>query len=290
MKSVFAKIMQHPLSVLYSALLLFFALFTSGTALSGRTWDAALVDLVMAVLLICSMLRKITCNSERKVTLPEHAGAWGLVIFANLLMLISEGGFLGDLLRSCTFVILFSGTVLYFSGKNVLSACLLPTFWCCIFIPYHEEFMLMASYPLRLSATMLSALMLKGCGLNVVCSGSSLHLVNLDIAITDACSGINQLDAFILIAYIAVRIMHRKFYCQLLHFAFIIPAIIIGNAFRIVLTVLLFQKLGETVLNNCWHVALGYVQIVMALLFFIAVGKLLKNKPETTEELQEKGQ
>ena len=278
MKRLLAKIMQHPLSVLYSALLLFLAVYFSGPALFSSAWDAALVDLTMAVLLVWSMCRKISSCAAAPGGSLERATAWALVVIADLLIVVSGNDFGGNLLRSCGLLLLLYGAILHFSGKNVLLSCLLPTAWCCIFIPYHEEFMLMASYPLRLSATMLSAVSLRACGIEVVCSGSSLHLTNLNIAITDACSGINQLDAFIFIAYIAVRLIHKKFYCQLLHFAFIIPSIIIGNGFRIVLTVLLFQKFGETVLDNYWHVALGYVQIIAAVLIFMAVGKLLKGK------------
>jgi exosortase/archaeosortase family protein len=105
------------------------------------------------------------------------------------------------------------------------------------FMPYHKEFMLLLSFPLRLSATVLSAGILKICGIGVVYSGTSLSLPGVEIAITDACSGINQLDAFLLIAFIAIQLLHKKILWKILHFAFIIPAIIIGNSLRIVLTV-----------------------------------------------------
>jgi exosortase/archaeosortase family protein len=155
-----------------------------------------------------------------------------------------------------------------------------PTLWCCLFIPFHEEIMLMASYPLRLSAAMLAALVLKICGTGIVYSGTSLNLPDLNIAITDACSGINQLDAFLLIAYVTVKMMHSKANWQALHFTFIIPSVIVANALRIVLTVLLFKIFGEVILDKFWHVTLGYAQILIALLIFIAVGKLFSVKPE----------
>jgi exosortase/archaeosortase family protein len=109
-------------------------------------------------------------------------------------------------------------------------------------------------------------------------------LPDLDIAITDACSGINQLDAFLLIGCIAVKMMHRKEYWQILHFAFIIPSVIIANSLRIVLTVLLFKMCGEVILGKFWHVALGYMQIVTALIIFAAVGKLFSSNPEKKQE------
>ena len=67
---------------------------------------------------------------------------------------------------------------------------------------------------------------------------------------------------------------HKKTYWKILHFAFIIPSIIVGNSLRIVLTILLYKLWGETVLQNTWHMALGYVQIIFALAIFLAVGWL----------------
>jgi exosortase/archaeosortase family protein len=79
-----------------------------------------------------------------------------------------------------------------------------------------------------------------------------------------------------LIAFLAVQILHRKTGWKILHFAFIVPAIIIGNSLRIVLTVWLFNLCGEAALQNTWHTVLGYVQIIIALLFFLAIGKIFR--------------
>ena len=141
-------------------------------------------------------------------------------------------------------------------------------------MPYHEEFMLLLSFPLRLSATVLSATLLNLCGVDVIHAGTSLNLPGVNIAITDACSGIKQLDAFILIAFAAVEMLHRKTGWKILHFSFIIPSIIVGNSLRIVLTVLLYRSWGEVILQNNWHTALGYVQIIFALLIFLGVGRI----------------
>ena len=80
--------------------------------------------------------------------------------------------------------------------------------------------------------------------------------------------------------------MHQKNGWKFLHFAFIIPAIITGNSLRIMITVLLYRVMGEKVLQNNWHVALGYVQIILALLIFLAVGKIFRMAENTKEENQ----
>ena len=274
MKILFTRLVRHPLGALYGALLGLIAFFTAVPMFSSGAWDAAVVDLVMAVFLIALMLKSFISTFRKQSSLAEKATAWAMVIFANILALLPSHDFPGSLSSAFAFSFLICAVVLYFSGRLMAGICIAPALWCCVFMPYHEEFMLLLSFPLRLSATVLSAVILKVCGTSVVYSGTSLSLPGLNIAITDACSGINQLDAFILIALIAVEILHKKLCWKLLHFAFIIPSIIIGNSLRIVLTVLLCQLWGEVVLQNTWHIVLGYVQIILALLIFVAVGKL----------------
>ena len=83
------------------------------------------------------------------------------------------------------------------------------------------------------------------------------------------------------------KMLHKKTGWKILHFAFIIPAIIFGNSLRIVLTVLLYSLWGKVVLQNTCHTVLGYVQIVLALLFFLVIGKVFTfSDPEHKEEVQ----
>ena len=277
---------KHPLGVLYAVLLGFVAFSASVPMFTSGTYDAALVDLAMAGILIFLMLKRFIQTARREAAFKEKCAAWFVLIIANILALLPTHSFPGSLTAAFAFALLICAFVLYFSGTFTAVNSIMPALWCCVFMPYHEEIMLLLSYPLRLSATALSAFMLKLFSVKVVCSGTSLHLSGLNIAITDACSGINQLDAFILIAFLAVQILHRKTGWKLLHFAFIIPAIIIGNSLRIVLTVLLFKLCGEVVLQNIWHTVLGYVQIITALSFFFVIGKIFTVSDSKDKEEQ----
>lgn len=288
MQIFFSQLIKHPLGALYSVLLGFVALLTVRPMIASKVWDAALVDLAMAGILIAVMLKNLFKNTSKSVSQTEKLLAWSILVFANILVLLPTQNLLGPLSTAFSFTLLICAFVLYFSGGYLSFCCLAPALWCCVFMPFHEEIMLFLSYPLRLSATMFSGLVLQGCGIEAVFSGTSLRLPDLDIAITDACSGINQLDAFLLIAFVLVRKVHKNPFWQLLHFAFIIPAVIAGNTLRIVLTVFLYKLLGERVLLDTWHTGLGFVQIVLALLFFYLVGKLFvfpqKNEVKEVEQ------
>ncbi len=277
---------KHPLGVLCAVLLGIVAFSAAIPMYTSGVWDAALVDLLMAGLLIYFMLKNFISANRRETTPVEKSAAWLLLITANILALLPTNSFPGSLSTPFAFSILLCAFVLYFGGAFSALAGMPPALWCCVFMPYHEEFMLLLSYPLRLSATLLSAAILKLSGIGVVYSGTSLELPGLDISITDACSGIDQLDAFILIAFVIVHILHKNNIWKILHFAFIIPSIIIGNSLRIALTVFLYKLLGETVLLSSWHTALGYVQIVLAFIIFLAAGKIFSLGNTQTAELK----
>ena len=276
--------MKHPLGVLYSALLGCIAFSAAVPMLNSGAWDAVLVDLIMAAVLITLMFKTFVSTFRRESTLLNKITAWGMLAAANILALLPSHDFPGSLSTALAFSLVICALVLYFSGTLMAKVCIVPALWCCVFMPYHEEFMLMLSYPLRSSATLLSALVLKLCGVEVVFAGTSLNLPDLNIAITDACSGINQLDAFILIAFITVEMLHKKTVWKLLHFAFIIPSIIAGNTLRIVITVLLYKVLGDCVLENLWHTLLGYTQIFFAMIIFLLIGRIFRENPPAPKE------
>ena len=287
MKRIYDNLLRkHPLGALYGTLLGIVAFSAALPLFNSGMWEAAAVDLVMAGVLIVLMVKSFTSTTCRTPGVPEKCIAWSMLFFANILALLPTHEFPGSLSTAFAFTFLICAPVLYFSGRPLAWKSVSPALWCCVFMPYHQEFMLLLSYPLRLIATVLSAGMLKLCGINVVYSGTSLTLPEVNIAITDACSGINQLDAFILIAFIAVQMLHRETLWKVFHFAFIIPAIILGNSLRIALTVILFLMWGEGVLTGAWHVALGYVQILFALIIFLIFGKIFsvpQNKKKESE-------
>ena len=282
---LYEKLKKYPLEMLYLALLGFVAFSAALPMFRSGMWDAALVDLAMAVILLWGVGKSFESLSRGELKFYEKLLAWGSLLVANVLALLPTCDFPGSMSTALAFSLLFCSAVCFFSGWKLALKLFAPALWCCVFMPYHEELMLLLSYPLRLSATLVSAGLLKVCGIAVVYSGTSLDLPGADISITDACSGINQLDAFLLVAFLALQIFHKKTLWKCLHFAFVVPSLIMGNSLRIFLTVVLYRWYGEIALQNTWHIALGYVQIGLALLIFLAVGKIfaVSDVPEKEE-------
>ena len=144
-----------------------------------------------------------------------------------------------------------------------------------------ETAVLALSYPLRLMATWLAVGCLKLFGVVVEADRTLITVGERGIAVTDACSGIEQLGALVLVGAGFAWMMQRTAGYRLLHLATILPSVVLANAFRLVVTVVLFRLLGETVLGDAWHHALGYAQTVLALVFVWAFGAVIRSASRT---------
>ena len=127
---------------------------------------------------------------------------------------------------------------------------------------------------------MLSVGFLQIFGMSIENDGTTIRIKGLDIAITDACSGIQQFEAMILVAFWLVMIWKRPLVWRCIHYAFLVPSIIIANAVRIILTITLYKAGYEAILNNTWHEGLGYAQVVLTVTLFFLVGSLLPEDDE----------
>lgn len=141
-----------------------------------------------------------------------------------------------------------------------------------------ETLMLTLSYPLRLMATFLAVGVLKLCGVAVAVDRTLMTVgeKGQGIAVTDACSGLEQLGALILVGAVFAWMMQKGLGWRLFHWGMILPSLILSNALRLVVTVLLYNGMGEVILGDAWHHGLGYAQSVLVLVFLWLFGLLIQ--------------
>ena len=147
-----------------------------------------------------------------------------------------------------------------------------------------EYISLTLSYPLRLMATWLAVGALKAVGVPV----SAEHtLIALDsgatqIAVTDACGGLEQLGGLVAVGLLFAWLMQKGWGWRILHWATILPCVVLANALRLIVTVLLVRAYGDVILGDAWHVSLGWAQTILAVvllwLFGIAVAYAARKK------------
>ena len=141
-----------------------------------------------------------------------------------------------------------------------------------------ESLLLTLSYPLRLMAVFLAGGALRLCGVKVTIERTLLTIGSdgTGLAVTDACSGLEQLGALVIIGGAFAWIMQRDWTGRIMQWISILPSLILANAIRLVVTVVLYLQFGEVILGDFWHKGLGYAQSVLALFLLWLFGKLIR--------------
>jgi len=242
-------------------------------------WGGAAALLILLACLLYQAAKAAAAAAPKQGGFPWHKLlAWAFVAVALGLLFLpwQDRGAPGFKFGAWFFLSL--GAVSFFCGIRAMLFGAVPLFGCFLVVPFREQIVLYLSYPFRMVSTVLSVGFLQMCGMKIENDMTTIRIEGLDIAITDACSGIQQLEAMILVAFWLTMAWRRPFFWKCVHYAFVIPSIILANAIRIILTIVLYKAGFEAVLNNTWHVGLGYAQVAITVALFFLVGCLL---PET---------
>ena len=133
------------------------------------------------------------------------------------------------------------------------------------------------SYPLRLMATWLAVGVLKIVGVSVSAERTLIALNSeaTQIAVTDACGGLEQLGGLVAVGLLFAWLMQKGWGWRILHWATILPCVVLANAVRLIVTVLLVRAYGDVILGDAWHVSLGWAQTVLAVGLLWLFGKAI---------------
>lgn len=238
-------------------------------------WDSTALLFVLAGILAWKTLEHPRTHVKfEDNTLDFVLGVALLGSFVGICFLPSDAIGINWIFGVGTFLILLA-PVCYYCGRIPALIAAGPLSVFQILIPCQEVLLLMLSHPLRLMATLLCAETLQLFGMQIDYSLTTIKLPEVDLAITQACSGIQQFEAMLLLGYLVVLYNKTGLFWGTLHYAFIIPAVILANAIRLIVVILLFKWLGNRVLYGYWHEGLGYMQVILTLIIFWYIGKLL---------------
>ncbi len=198
---------------------------------------------------------------------------------------IGNSDFLPAFSRNIAILCVILGFILRHDGVNV-TLRFLPLFILAILIiPFYEYLILEFSYPLRLVSTAVSAWMLRLCGISVSYDGTSMILDGKTISITDACSGISLLGLLFFVEYYLVRSIKSSTWKKCCWASLLILWIILGNALRLLVTMLLYRSIGPRVFERDLHFALGcFFVVVTSLLIWFSSFIFSLDKPTTRKE------
>lgn len=272
---VLARLRYSVSSYIVLAIAFSFALYMTWNDLASPDWEAPATLFLLGLLISYDVCHKIYVRPTGPRGVQDSVAAYSVLALFFLLAL-GPLNIDNEWLQCCCLWLLLIAFLRFSSGHRVTVLVMIPLFVFCVFIPMHSEIMLAVSLPLRIIATGISGFFLKMVGFNVSSTLTVLRLENVDLAVTDACSGIQQFEALLLLGYILVKRQQKHLGWRIMHYSFCIPSVIFANSIRLVLIVMLYHwPVGEAVLYSAWHEGLGYFQVLVAVLLMWIVGLLL---------------
>lgn len=270
MRRLFKTLRKAPIAVIVFSAVWTITAFRALATDSGE-WERTLPLLLLAVAMGWNLFSKHTPPAR---FLLSRSIAWTVLLLAPIALLLAT--------PDVTTVLFFQIWAVFVFSLGLRSGAWMgiPLALCLLIIPYQEQLSLFFSYPLRLISTIISVEALQFFGCNVQYDLTTITVGTSEIAITDACSGITQLEVLLLLCYLVVLRQHRSTLWRGLHYLCMLPVIIAVNAFRLMITVLLFFLIGTKAFDDFWHVSLGYLLVICVILVFWWIGALFPQHQE----------
>jgi exosortase len=204
--------------------------------------------------------------------LPRSGSLAGLTVIAAGIGLLLLGDLGADnfLMRSSLIVVL-AGLILFHLGPQLLRGLLFPLAFLLFMVPLPGVVFYAITFPLQRLAAQQAAWTLEALGVPVLLDGNVIHLSQLTLGVTEACSGIRSLISLFAGAVAWAYLLLPVGWLMVLFVAATLPITIFANAARVVITGLIGQTFGVQYASGFFHEFAGLVIYVFAFLCLLAI-------------------
>lgn len=189
--------------------------------------------------------------------------------------------FLGDLgaenfLMRGSLLVILAGLVLFLSGRATFRAVIFPLGYLLFMIPLPGILFYAVTFPLQRLAAEQAAWALDVLGVPVLLDGNIIHLSQLSLGVTEACSGIRSLISLLAGAVAWAYLMLPGGWLAVAFVASAVPITIVANSARVVATGLIGQWIGVEYASGFFHEFAGWVVYLFAFVCLLGVYSLVQ--------------
>jgi exosortase len=212
--------------------------------------------------------------------LPRAGNPIGiLVVLAGIAaLLIGDLGAENFLMRS-SLIVIIAGLILFHLGTRVFRAVLFPLAFLFFMVPLPGVVFYAVTFPLQRLAAEQAAWTLDALGIPVLLDGNIIHLAQLSLGVTEACSGIRSLISLFAGAAAWAYLLLPPGWAMIIFVAATVPITIFANAARVVLTGLIGRQFGVEYASGFFHEFAGFAIYIFAFLCLLATHSLLRAVP-----------
>jgi exosortase len=132
------------------------------------------------------------------------------------------------------------------------------------------------TFPLQSLAARNAAWVLDSLGVPVLLDGNVIHLSDITLGVTEACSGIRSLISLLALASAWAFLTLSGVFATALFIAAAVPITIFANAARVVLTGVIGQTFGRAYAQGFFHEFSGWLIFVMAFVGLLGLHALIR--------------
>jgi len=132
------------------------------------------------------------------------------------------------------------------------------------------------TFPLQRLAAEQAAWILEMIGIPVLLDGNVIHLAQMSLGVTEACSGIRSLISLFAGAVAWAYLLLPGSWSMVIFVAATVPITIVANAARVVLTGLIGQQFGVQYATGFFHEFAGLVIYIVAFLCLLGTYTLIR--------------
>ncbi|HEY0872620.1 MAG TPA: exosortase/archaeosortase family protein [Vicinamibacterales bacterium] len=202
----------------------------------------------------------------------SRANPWGFAFLLTALALhVLDTGMHTQILSAASIVIALPGLSLLFLGTAKTRAIAFPLAFMVFMLPIPLVLTERIHLVLREITTVATAAIVPWLGISLYSEGTTLHLREGVLAVSDACSGFSTLYASCAVAALVAYTCDRRV-GKIAALAGAVPIAIASNIIRIVLLVLAVRLLGIQALDTWIHPASGMLTFAIALPVILWLG------------------
>lgn len=206
--------------------------------------------------------------------MPEFKGFFVLLAGISLLMI----GYVAfePFIRRYSIIITIMGLIYFLLGKRILKILLFPVGYLMFMIPMPYIMFKSMAVHLRVISTKVTYSVIELFGIPIIQEGTTLQLPNVTLEVIDWCTGIQSIIAVTAIAVLYAYFTQRSSISRIILVLLAIPIAIIGNMFRLVITVCLAYFYGESVLKGIVHQFQGTINFLFTLFLLVIAGGIVE--------------
>jgi exosortase len=188
---------------------------------------------------------------------------------------------LGDLgaenfLSRSSFIVILSGLVLFILGAEAFRLTLFPLGFLFFMVPLPTIVFYAVTFPLQQLAAEQAAWALDVLGVPVLLDGNIIHLSQISLGVTEACSGIRSLISLFASAVAWAYLLLPRGWPMLVFVLATVPITILANAGRVIATGLIGQWFGVDYASGFFHELAGLVIYLFAFFCLMALHLLIQ--------------